>query len=221
MARTKRRALDTGDRTVPENDNPRPSSPLASFLEENQRLITVLGVFTALTVFTASLPLKVIAYGLSFVFLSLALLVWFELWWRLPDARGNLRVFWFGQLLTLAVLGVLAYSLLEFRGAWRTTMVVVLCPVVYIPLIHVTEVRWGVPARLAAGPLGRGRVGRFVAVHGLRWFTLWLSVSVATVLSRPINEGLDRVRTALVTRADSSHTTQGEVSNSYEAPSGQ
>ncbi len=39
---------------------------LASFIDANQKLISVLGIFTAISVFASNLPLKPVGYALSF-----------------------------------------------------------------------------------------------------------------------------------------------------------
>lgn len=48
-------------------------------IEENHKLIASLGVFIALSLFSSNLELKTLGTSLSFIFLSLAFLVWIEL----------------------------------------------------------------------------------------------------------------------------------------------
>jgi len=51
---------------------------LSDYVENNSKLISVLGVFTALTVFTNNLSIKPIGYALSFVFLTITIIIWVE-----------------------------------------------------------------------------------------------------------------------------------------------
>jgi len=92
------------------NETDKDKSPtLFDFIEENQRLITVLGVFTALTVFSSNLPLKPFGYVLSFMFMSLTVLLWLELWQKFPTKSGSWRLTVFENVLPFTVLAVIAY----------------------------------------------------------------------------------------------------------------
>jgi hypothetical protein len=82
---------------------------LGTFLEENQRLITVLGVFSALAIFTSNLHPVGFGQFVSSLLLFLTLLIWFELWGRFPSKGGGWRLDWFEDILFMAILMLVAY----------------------------------------------------------------------------------------------------------------
>jgi hypothetical protein len=92
---------------------------LAAFIKDNHDLMEVLGVLVALTVFASNLPLKPIGYGLSFMFLTMAVLIWLELWGRFPSGSGTALLFWFENVLSLTILGIVVYWLLDYRNLWH------------------------------------------------------------------------------------------------------
>ncbi len=96
-----------------------PENTISTFVEVNHKLITVLGVFTALTVFAANLPLRPFGNILSFMFLALAILVWLELWAKFPKGAVTWRLNWFENILSYAVMIIIAYWFLSFRDIWR------------------------------------------------------------------------------------------------------
>jgi hypothetical protein len=76
---------------------------LYTFVEENHKLLTVLGVFTALTVFAANLPLRPLGSMLSFLFMALTVTLWLELLERFPSKAAGWRMDWFETLLSFTV----------------------------------------------------------------------------------------------------------------------
>ena len=84
---------------------------LDEFIESNQKLISVLGVFTALTVFTANLQFKVFGYALSFIFMSITLIIWVELLEKFPKGDAHWRLKIFETLLSFSFLALILYWL--------------------------------------------------------------------------------------------------------------
>lgn len=104
----------------PSTGQKEPTRPsLSSYIEDNHKLITVLGVFIALTVFARSLPILVPAVTLSFLFLMLAGFVWLELFARFPAKVAGWRLIWFENIMSLALLLLVIYWLLDFRALWE------------------------------------------------------------------------------------------------------
>lgn len=91
---------------------------LSGFVEQNEKLIGVLGVFTAVSIFTGQLRLHWFAYGLSFVFMLLVVILWIELWSKFPYGSGDWKIAAFEDLLFLAVIGLVAYVLIDYRDIW-------------------------------------------------------------------------------------------------------
>ena len=80
---------------------------LASFIEDNHKLLTTLGVFTALTVFASNIDPKPVGNILSIFFLTLTVLIWLEVWERFPPRNGSWRLLWFESVLSFSVLAIL------------------------------------------------------------------------------------------------------------------
>lgn len=91
----------------------RPPTSLAAFVDDNQRLIATLGVFTALTVFVGNLPAKLFGFLLSFLFLIGTILLWSELSSRFPKLRTE-RLYWFQSIIEVAVPILIIYLILQF-----------------------------------------------------------------------------------------------------------
>lgn len=91
---------------------------LNTFINKNDKLLSALGIFTALTVFSSNLSLKWIGYILSFLFLSTTILIWLELWAKFPKSATT-RLMWFENILSYSIMAVIAYWLLAFYEIWR------------------------------------------------------------------------------------------------------
>jgi hypothetical protein len=91
---------------------------LGQFVENQQKLISVLGIFTAITTFTYNLPLKPFGYFLSSIFLLISILIWFELWARFPRRPESKSLSLFENLMHLVLCGLFGYWLLAYRMLW-------------------------------------------------------------------------------------------------------
>ncbi len=108
--------------------SPKPS--LYDFINDNHKVITVLGVFTALTAFSSTFPIEGFAKGVSTLFLTLTLLVWIELWGRFPSSMGTTTLFWFENVLSLTMLALIAY--------WVVSVRIIFPPLVFILVFGLT-----------------------------------------------------------------------------------
>jgi hypothetical protein len=110
---------------------------LSDFINENNKLISALSIFTALTAFSNSLPLKPYGYVLSFGFMFLTILLWLELWGKFPK-NGAGRLFWFENCLVLVGVAVFLYWLIEFRSIWKyflyTFLALIILSIIVIPI---------------------------------------------------------------------------------------
>lgn len=162
-----------------EKEKPKPT--LASAVEENHKLITVLGVFTALTVFAANLRLQPFGQVLSFLFMSLTILVWFELWGRFPNERGNWTLTWFENLLFITVLAVVLYWLVDFRELWHTYLWLLVFSVILAVFSTVMK-KFDVFNRLFRTQPGKLRFLRYglglVIVLGTLYCSIWISARI-------------------------------------------
>ncbi len=96
---------------------------LTKFIEDNEKLINALGVFVAITVFVGELRLRAFGYVLSFVFMTLTVLLWIELWSKFPSERGDWKIILFENILSLGVLASFVYWLTDFRDIWHELLI--------------------------------------------------------------------------------------------------
>ncbi len=134
---------------------------LAEFIEDNYKLITVLGVFTALTVYIGSTPLKPLTQVISFFFLTLAVFVWVELWGRFPESMGTLTLFWFENVFSLSAIAIVIY--------WFLTVGCVFPPIIMISVFLLVMSVISIPIkkfqlfnRIFRSEPGKGRILRIV-----------------------------------------------------------
>lgn len=112
--------LSANRQLVAPEDQPEPI-PLATFIDDNHKLITTLGVLTALTVFVSNLPIKLFGSLLSFLFLIATILTWQELISKFPKSK-TVRLFWFQNVLDAAVPVLVLFLILQFRSLIRPFM---------------------------------------------------------------------------------------------------
>jgi hypothetical protein len=98
---------------------------LHAFIEENHKILSVLGVFTALTVFARGLPLTGMGQVLSFFFLTLTVLLWIEIMTRYPKPAST-RLIWFENIVTATVFLTAGYWLVEYYAILGTAGIALL-----------------------------------------------------------------------------------------------
>jgi hypothetical protein len=163
---------------------------LTEFVEQNHRLITVLGVFTALTMFSSNLPLKPFAYVLSFMFMTLTVLLWLELWGKYPSSPGNWTLTWFENILFLAVLAFIAYWLIAFRDIWDKFLAILLFGLILAAFSWLLK-KYNIFNRLFRAQPGKLKPLRYLFGIAIGLTVLYLSLQLAYVIAPPINRVLD------------------------------
>jgi hypothetical protein len=78
-------------------------STLTEYIEGNSKLFSALGLFLGLSVFANNLPDKGMAKLLSFLLVTLGILVFFELMRNFSEFNWYGRIRWFRDVLTLAM----------------------------------------------------------------------------------------------------------------------
>jgi protein-S-isoprenylcysteine O-methyltransferase Ste14 len=185
------------DTKVANNKTSNERITLACFLEKNHKLIAVLGVFTALTVFATTLPLKSYGYALSFMFLALVVLIWLELWQRFPSGEGTWRLFWFENILTFAILGVVGYWFIEFRPIWHKFLGILLFLLI-LAIISWLMKRFQIFNRVFHSKPGRHKLLRYLLGLGLIFISLAIALHLAGLITGPINRLLDEIHGFMV-----------------------
>jgi hypothetical protein len=107
---------------------------LKEFLENNSNLITVLGVFFALTVYFGDIQPVFFAGLLSSVSLTTSLLIWLELWKQFPSKNASGFVIWFENILNVGTLVLVLfwlYTLNKFFGPFfiNISTIILLWPI--------------------------------------------------------------------------------------------
>ncbi len=87
---------------------------LSDFIKNNIDTITALGIFSALTMFAFSLPVKAFSFFLSAAFLTGTILIWIELWAKFPSDVPHWRLTIFENVVSFAALFFLLYFMLEY-----------------------------------------------------------------------------------------------------------
>ena len=101
---------------------PKKKNTLEKFIGDNKNLLTILGVFVAVTTFTTELPIKSVGSALTFIFLALTIIIWLEIWEQFPSRDNTWKLIIFENLLSFAMFGLVFYWLLNYRNVWRYVM---------------------------------------------------------------------------------------------------
>jgi len=166
---------------------------LSAFIDDNYRLLSALGIFSALTLFASNFPLKAIGYALSFLFLFATVLILLEVWERFPSKMGATRLFWFENALFLSGLVLVGYWFLEFRGVWQHLLFVPIASVL-MRLFSTIIKRFDLFNILFRAEPGARKTLRYIFGIALWAVLIVASVAIANLLSGPINAFLDEAR---------------------------
>jgi hypothetical protein len=113
---------------------------LSQFLEDNQKLISVLGVFNAITVFSLSLPYKKMSLMLSFAFLSITIIIWIELWAKFPrDTRVTTRLSIFENILSYSLLLLVVYWFFAYKEIFIINLHFIIWLIIISVLAHLIK----------------------------------------------------------------------------------
>ncbi|SRR5581483_313252 len=176
-----------------EKKNEEKQITLTDFVDENSKLISALGVFTALTVFSTNLTLKPYGYALSFAFMTLTVLLWLELWGKYPARRGSWRLTWFENILFLTVLAVVFYWLLEFRTIWHEFLQSLLFLIILAPIGYLIK-KFDLFNRVFHTEPGKLKLFRYLLAILIGLVIMYISYYLANLIAPPLNTVLDQMR---------------------------
>jgi hypothetical protein len=95
---------------------------LKDFIDEHQKVLAVIGVFVALSVFWSNLPLKHISSFISFLCLAATVPLFLEIYRRFDYRKSSWLLIIFLNIFT-PLMGYTAwYLLIGYRSHWRTQM---------------------------------------------------------------------------------------------------
>ena len=164
---------------------------LSDFIEDNYKLLSVLGILTALTIFSGNLTPRAIGSVLSLAFLSEAVLVWLELWAKFPR-KGSLRLVFFENILSLIIMTVIAYWLIELQKMsyslifYLTFLVILYCFSMIIKKFNVFELFF--PQR---------KIFRYIFGFIIIWVVWVLSSYFAEYLTPFVNTSIEELRQSM------------------------
>jgi len=147
---------------------------LSDFIDENQKLITVLGVFTALTVFAGNISLAPFRNILSFLFMSLAIIVWIELWRKFPLKKYTWLLRWFEIILTLSIIVLISYWFIGYSEMWQGYLIVALTSI-FTAVFGIVHRKLDLYDRLY-----NSKSSRYKLIKRITWFAfiiIWIGTS--------------------------------------------
>jgi hypothetical protein len=165
---------------------------LEDFLKQNEKLITTFGVFIALTMFAMSLPIKIIGAGLSFLFLTLSILIWIELWRKFPSKEGSLSLNIFENMLALITLVIIANWLLDYRRIWHEILFLPIFGILATAISYIIK-KFNIFNQLFHTKKDEKRSWRYFLGNIIIGTILFFSFIIAKVSSPPINKFLDEL----------------------------
>ena len=164
---------------------------LGEFIETNHKLLSTLGIFTVLAVFSNNLQLKGIGYFLSFLFVAAMVLIWLELWARFPT-KGSEKLVWFENIISVATLGVVVYWLVDFRSIWRYYLPMLILLILLWPMSEIMR-RFNIFNVVFHTKPGERKTLRYILGLLILMVAFIISGRIAGLLAPPINALLDEI----------------------------
>jgi hypothetical protein len=116
---------------------------LNDFINENEKILSILGVFIAVAVFAKDLPIKSLGHMISFLSFGIIILLSLEITFSLPYSEAEIRLKLFGNLFITSIIILSFYWLLDFREIWKSYISGVI-----IIILIIIDFRFHLQARL-------------------------------------------------------------------------
>jgi len=156
---------------------------LSEFVEKNNRLLSAVGLFTALTIFATNLEPRVIGAFLSFLLLSATVMLWMELLEKFPaSAPATAKLTWFETTLSFALLVVVFYWLLQFQSFWRLWLMVPIA-LVLAAIFSAVLKRFNVFNRAFSAKVGEKRGWRYLVAIGVVTVSTVTAIFIASLIA--------------------------------------
>lgn len=173
------------------NDKRDEQPTLSDFIENNYRILTSLGIFTALTAFSLNLPFKYVGQFLAFLFMTLAFIVWIELWTKIPAKANKGRIYWFAITLNIAVIFIAFYWVIQYYAIFNSTALLTFLIVIafngyILQKLRLSEHLLRIKAKI---PNTLGFVMSLIIGVAL----MFISAKIAAFITRPIDIGINAV----------------------------
>ena len=145
---------------------------LREFVEGNHRLISVLGIFVALSAFSGGLRPAKLGLTLASVFLAMAILILLELWIAFPRGRAAKRLEYFGLGVLVTMFLVCAYWLMAFRQIWPGVLMLPILAALVAACLALMK-----RPRLA------GLISRVLSKTGRAGAAVWIVLSIVLIFA--------------------------------------
>jgi hypothetical protein len=173
--------------------NKKKTVTLKTFIDNNDKLLSALGIFTALTVFSSNLSPKYIGYVLSFLFLSTTILLWLELWARFPSKFATTRLIWFENILSYSIMAVIAYWLIAFYEIWRLFLFLPIA-LILLYLFSIFIKHFSIFNIVFYAKSIRHKILRYILGCIVLIVVLYISFYIANQLASPINTLINNIK---------------------------
>jgi len=165
-----------------------PKMKLGEFIETNHKLLSTLGIFIALIVFSINLPDNFFGNMISFLLLAIIFLLWIEVFRRLPKSKEwSLDVF--HNLLFFVLFLLALYWLIYYREIWNIYLATVLIfPIMTFLCWMISRYRkLQIVLQKTSKHKTLGPIIKWGLIIVIAYISLYLSLSV----SKPINRMFD------------------------------
>lgn len=123
-------------------NNPNSIKTLREFAETNTNLLTVFGIFNALTIYSASISNTYFSMGLSFLFMGMAIIVWIEIYNSFPSEQETTSLILFKYFISLTALLLILYWIYDHIYIWRKIIVLPLFILVSSTIVYFVKTKF-------------------------------------------------------------------------------
>ncbi len=200
---------------MPKEEKPVAKITLTEFINDKHKLLTIFGVFIALTVFSGNIEVKVLGHFQSFIFLFGAFLILIEIWVPKPSRSMTWRLsLFYHYILGSGIVAMGVYCLLGFPKIWHHIVTyflsILMCYIVGKVIISIEgKLKFFNPVFSWIAKHKKRRV--LIRLHNLIIFFLVFPPCyyLAQYISRPINKPVDSML---------ENAISPEVENSFKDP---
>lgn len=108
---------------------------IREFVEENDKLLAVLGIFLGVAAFAFTAQVKIMGQIVAFLFILAALLIWSELFYRFVRPKPpHPSLIFFYLVISVAFLTTILYWMLEFNNIMRFALIGIIGEIMSMPL---------------------------------------------------------------------------------------
>ena len=169
---------------------------VAKFIRDNKNLLTVFGAFVAITTFAMRLPIKPISAVLTFIFLTLTIIIWLEIWEQFPSGHSTWKLTIFENLLSFGLFVLAFYWILDYRKIWGYVMPFFIA-LILMSIISVVLKKYKVFNRLFHVKPNECKILRHAIGITLQILILYISIfisfSIGKYVAPHVNAFLDKV----------------------------